>query len=108
MAFYIKVTRQVADKLKLTSIRNLTADGCVLLWQADLTGRPGLTILDKAASVGGVCLTKQKAKKEIDGTDTPVEVTTPDEFKDQSDANMDSSDEVTDEPDNQPEEGGEI
>lgn len=108
MAFYIKVTRQVADKLKLTSIRNLTADGCVLLWQADLTGRPGLTILEKAASVGGVCLTPQVAKKEIDGTDTPAEVTTPDEFKDQSDANMDSSDEVTDEPDNQPEEGGEI
>ena len=108
MAFYIKVTRQVADKLKLTSIRNLTADGCVLLWQADLTGRPGLTILEKAASVGGVCLTPQAAKKEIDGTDTPAEVTTPDEFKDQSDANMDSSDEVTDESDNQPEEGGEV
>lgn len=82
MAFYIKVARQVADKLKLTSIRNLTADGCVLLWQADLTGRPGLTILEKAASVGGVCLTPQAAKKEIDGTDTPAEVTTPDEFKD--------------------------
>ena len=108
MAFYIKVTREVADNMKLTSIRNLTADGCVLLWQADLTGRPGLTILEKAASVGGVCLTPQAAKKEIDGTDTPAEVTTPDEFKDQSDANMDSSDEVTDESDNQPEEGGEV
>lgn len=82
MAFYIKVTREVADKMKLTSIRNLTADGCVLLWQADLTGRPGQTILDKAASVGGVCLTPQAAKKEIDGTDTPVEVTTPEEFQD--------------------------
>ena len=108
MAFYIKVTRQVADKLKLTSIRNLTVDGCVLLWQADLTGRPGLTILEKAASVGGVCLTPQAAKKEIDGTDTPAEVTTPDEFKDQSDANMDSSDEVADESDNQNKEGGEV
>ena len=82
MAFYIKVTREVADKMKLTSIRNLTADGCVLLWQADLTGRPGLTILEKAASVGGVCLTPQAAKKEIDGTDTPAEVTTPEEFQD--------------------------
>lgn len=108
MAFYIKVTRQVADKLKLTYIRNLTADGCVLLWQADLTGRPGLTILEKAASVGGVCLTPQAAKKEIDGTDTPAEVTTPDEFKDQSETVTDSAGEVADEPDNQNEEGGEV
>ncbi len=108
MAFYIKVTRQVADKLKLTSIRNLTADGCVLLWQADLTGRPGLTILEKAASVGGVCLTPQAAKKEIDGTDTPAEVTTPDEFKDPSDKESDSSDEVSDSSDNPNEEGGEV
>ena len=108
MAFYIKVTRQVADKLKLTSIRNLTADGCVLLWQADLTGRTGLTILEKAASVGGVCLTPQAAKKEIDGTDTPAEVTTPDEFKDQSETVTDSAGEVADEPDNQNEEGGEV
>lgn len=108
MAFYIKVTRQVADKLKLTSIRNLTADGCVLLWQADLTGRPGLTILEKATSVGGVCLTPQAAKKEIDGTDTPAEVTTPDEFKDQPETETDSSDGVTDESDNPNEEGGDV
>lgn len=95
MAFYIKVTRQVADKLNLTSIRNLTADGCVLLWQADLTGRPGLTILDKAASVGGVCLTPQAAKKEIDGADAPVEVTTPKEFQDPEQEGMEQDKPVT-------------
>ena len=34
MAFYIKVTKEVADRLHLTDIRNRTADGNVLLWQA--------------------------------------------------------------------------
>lgn len=92
--------------MKLTSIRNLTADGCVLLWQADLTGRPGLTILEKAASVGGVCLTPQAAKKEIDGTDTPAEVTTPEEFQDPKPEDTEQDKPVT-LPELQ-EEGGEI
>lgn len=82
MAFYIKVTKQVADKLNLTAERNLTADGNVLLWQADVAKFPGDTVFDRAAVVGGVCLSPQQAKSEIEGTDTPVEVTTPDEYKD--------------------------
>ena len=41
MAFYIKVTREVADKLGVAGIRNSTADGNVLLWQADVAGRCG-------------------------------------------------------------------
>lgn len=82
MAFYIKVTKQVADKLNLTAERNLTADGNVLLWQADVAKFPGDTVFDRATVMGGVCLTPQQAKAEIEGTDTPVEVTTPDEYKD--------------------------
>jgi len=31
--------------------------------------------------VGGVCLTPQQAKAEIDGTDNPTEVSTPDKYK---------------------------
>lgn len=77
MAFYIKVTKEVADKLLLTGIRNETADGNILLWQADVAGLPGDTVFDRAAQVGGVCLTPQQAKEEIDGTDHPVEVVTP-------------------------------
>ena len=69
MAFYIKVTKEVADALDLTAIRNKTADGNVLLWQADVAGFPG------------VCLTPQQAKAEIDGTDNPTEVSTPDKYK---------------------------
>ena len=82
MAFYIKVTREVADKLGVAGIRNSTADGNVLLWQADVAGFPGDTVFDRAAVVGGVCLSPQQAKGEIDGVEYPVEVTTPPEYMD--------------------------
>ena len=67
MAFYIKVTKEVADALDLTAIRNKTADGN--------------TVFERAVEVGGVCLTPQQAKAEIDGTDNPTEVSTPDKYK---------------------------
>lgn len=81
MAFYVKVTKEVADYLGVTDIRNKTADGYVLLWQADLNRIPGETIFERAQSVGGVCLQPIQAKAEIDGTDTPAEVYTPDQYK---------------------------
>lgn len=81
MAFYIKVTKEVADALKLTAIRNATADGHTLLWQADVSSIDGDTVFDRAAVVGGVCLTPQQAKGEIDGTENPVQVSTPDKYK---------------------------
>lgn len=81
MAFYIKVTKQVADALKLTDIRNKTADGNVLLWQADVAAMQGETVFDRAAVVGGVCLAPQQAKEEIEGTEHPVQVFTPDQYK---------------------------
>ena len=71
MAFYIKVTKEVADRLHLTDIRNRTADGNVLLWQADVARFPGDTVFDRAKEA------PQAAKEEIDGTDHPVEVFTP-------------------------------
>lgn len=82
MAYYVKVTKQVADKMGLTSIRNMTADGNVLLWQSDLNRIEGDTIFDRAAHVGGVALTPQAARLETDGMDNPAEVTTPDEYRD--------------------------
>ena len=81
MAFYVKVTKEVADYLGVTAIRNKTADGNVLLWQADLNRIPGDTIFDRAQSVGGVCLQPVQAKAEIDGTNTPAEVYTPEQYK---------------------------
>lgn len=93
MAFYVKVTKQVADKLGLTEIRNATADGNVLLWQADVAQFEGETVFDRASKIGGVCLYPQQAKEEIDGTtDSPVSVTTPDEYKDaEDDVNSDEN-----------------
>lgn len=81
MAFYIKVTQDVANALGLTEDRNKTADGNVLLWQADIAGIPGDTVFDRAAAVGGVCLTPQQAKAEIEGVETPAEVFTPEEYQ---------------------------
>lgn len=83
MAYYIKVTKQVADKMNLTAIRNKTADGNVLLWQADLNRIEGDTIFERAEKVGGVTLTPQAARAETDGVDTPAEVFTPDDYKDE-------------------------
>lgn len=82
MAFYIKVTREVADALGVTALRNQTADGCVLCWQADLDRIAGDTIFDRAARVGGAALIPQAAKAETDGTaDYPAEVHTPEEYR---------------------------
>ena len=81
MAFYVKATKEVADYLGVTEIRNKTADGNVLLWQADLNSLPGETIFERAQSVGGVCLQPVQAKAEIDGTNTPEEVYTPEQYK---------------------------
>lgn len=91
MAFYIKVTNEVAEALGLTSDRNRTADGNVLLWQADVAGVSGETVFERAASVGGVCLTPQQAKAEIEGVEEPVLVHTPDEYKPISEDNTDIS-----------------
>lgn len=100
MAFYIKVTKEVADALGLTAIRNKTADGNILLWQADVASEPGDTVFERAVAVGGVCLSPQQAKAEIEGTDNPVEVTTPDKYKAEDSEESDNTEkekEVTDE-----------
>lgn len=82
MAYYIKVTKAVADKLGLTAIRNKTADGNVILWQSDLAkfGNRGENIIARAKYVGGIALTAVDAKREIDGVGNPVVPVTPVEF----------------------------
>lgn len=84
MAYYIKVAKQVADKIGApVENRNKTADGNILLWQADLNIIPGETIFDRAAFVGGVAMPGQSAKAEIDGTAVPpAEVTIPEYYQD--------------------------
>lgn len=84
MAYYIKVAKEVADKIGApVENRNKTADGNILLWQADLNIIPGETIEDRAAFVGGVAMPGQSAKAEIDGTAVPpAEVTIPEYYQD--------------------------
>lgn len=84
MAYYIKVAKKVADKIGApVENRNKTADGNILLWQADLNIIPGETIFDRAAFVGGVAMPGQSAKAEIDGTAVPpAEVTIPEYYQD--------------------------
>lgn len=77
MAYYIKVTKEVAESMGLTSVRNKTKDDNCLLWQADVARYPGATIFERAAYVGGVALTPQAAKAETDGVDNPASVHTP-------------------------------
>ena len=80
MANYIKVTEKVAASMGLTSIRNKTADGNYLLWQADILRFPVDDIFSRAAYCGGAVLTPNAAKEEVDGTDHPVQVATPERF----------------------------
>lgn len=77
MANYIKVTEAVAKHLQVDDIRNRTADGNYLLWQADVLRFPGDGIMQKTAYCGGVVLTPNAAKDEIDGAGSPAKVTTP-------------------------------
>lgn len=102
MAYYIKVTKAVADKMGLTAIRNKTADGNVILWQSDLAkfGERGDNIFVRAKIVGGIALTAVDAKKEIDGTDTPVVPVTPVEFGGTGlpEESVEEPQQVTDEP----------
>lgn len=85
MAYYIKVTKKVADKIGApVENRNKTADGNILLWQADLNVIPGETIFDRAAFVGGVAMCGNDARGEIDGTAEPAEVTIPEYYQDAS------------------------
>ena len=84
MAYYIKVAKKVVDKIGApVENRNKTADGNILLWQADLNIIPGETIFDRAQYVGGVAMSGQAAKAEIDGTAVPpAEVTIPEYYQD--------------------------
>lgn len=77
MAHYIKVTQEVADAIGVTSIRNKTPDGCVLLWQADTLNFPGMTLEERVDYCGGKILTAQQAKAETDGVEYPAIVYTP-------------------------------
>ena len=83
MAYYIKIDKRVADKIGApVENRAKTADGKVLLWQADLNVVPGDDIFERAAFVGGVALSPVEAKEETDGRCVPAEVVVPEVYRD--------------------------
>lgn len=90
MANYIKVAPRVAEALGLTTMRNKTADGNYLLWQADVLNQPGISLAERAAAVGGVVLSPQDAKRETDGTENPVKVTVPEKYYGDADKVVDN------------------
>ena len=77
MANYIKVSCATAEKLGLSDIRNKTADGNYILWQADILHLPGDTLQERANTIGGVVITPNVAIEEIKGTGNPISVGTP-------------------------------
>ena len=99
MAFYIKVRVEVADYMKLTTERNRTKDGCVLLWQADVARFPGDTISERASYAGGVALTAQSAKEETDGTDYPAKLSLPEWLQPAGAGTEEPTEEPAEEPD---------
>lgn len=105
MAYYIKVAKKVADKIGApVENRNVTADGNILLWQADLNIIPGETIFDRATFIGGVAMMAVQAKAEIVGTSDPAEVTIPEYYQDSEPEvpETEPADETTDVTDPQP------
>ena len=82
MKYYVKVTKQVAEKI----IRNgvpltMTSDGNCLLYQSELNGVDGVNLNERAANAGGSLVAESDALAEIKGTtDTPASCYTPVEF----------------------------
>lgn len=83
MAYYVKVKPSVRDRILPKYITGTkAADGNIILFQSDLNSVDGLTLSDRASVVGGVLLTPQEAKQEIDGTcEHPAECYDPEEKK---------------------------
>lgn len=79
MKYYVKVTKQVAEKI----IRNgvpltMTSDGNCLLYQSELNGVDGVNLNERAANAGGSLITESDALAEIKGTtDVPASCYTP-------------------------------
>lgn len=95
MAFYVKITKKVADKIGApVDERNKTADGNILLWQADLDAVQGATIFDRAEFVGGVVLTPSEARNETLEAEGGAEVFVPEYFEDRVQSPNDSQDDI--------------
>ena len=82
MKYYVKVTKQVAEKIIKSGVPlTMTSDGNCLLYQSELNGVKGVNLNERAANVGGSLVVESDALAEIKGTtDTPASCYTPVEF----------------------------
>lgn len=82
MKYYVKVTKQVAEKIIRSGVPlTMTSDGNCLLYQSELNGVDGMNLNERAANVGGSLVAESDALAEINGTtDTPAYCYTPIEF----------------------------
>lgn len=79
MKYYVKVTKQVAEKIIRSGVPlTMTSDGNCLLYQSELNGVDGVNLNERAANVGGSLVAESDALAEINGTtDTPAYCYTP-------------------------------
>lgn len=79
MKYYVKVTKQVAEKIIRSGVPlTMTNDGNCLLYQSELNGVDGVNLNERAANAGGSLIAESDALAEIKGTtDTPVSCYTP-------------------------------
>ena len=82
MKYYVKVTKQVAEKIIRSGVPlTMTSDGNCLLYQSELNGVDGVNLNERAANVGGSLVVESDALAESNGTtDTPAYCYTPVEF----------------------------
>lgn len=82
MKYYVKVTKQVAEKIIRSGVPlTMTSDGNCLLYQSELNDVDGVNLNERAANVGGSLIAESDALAEIKGTiDTPAYCYTPVEF----------------------------
>lgn len=79
MKYYVKVTKQVAEKIIKSGVPlTMTSDGNCLLYQSELNGVDGVNLNERAANAGGSLIAKSDALAEIKGTtDAPASCYTP-------------------------------
>lgn len=87
MKYYVKVTKQVAEKIVRSGVPlTMTSDGNCLLYQSELNGVDGVNLNERAANAGGSLIAESDALAEIKGTtDAPASCYTPVEFGGDSD-----------------------
>lgn len=79
MKYYVKVTKQVAEKIIKSGVPlTMTSDGNCLLYQSELNGVDGVNLNERAANAGGSLIAESDALAEIKGTtDAPASCYTP-------------------------------